>query len=203
MHAGGQAVVGVVRTQGGGGGGIELSRRFNPVQSRLPMHPSGRCGARTRSEAAHQPDNPAYFFPATKSTRAALHVSLRSVRIPFRQVAIWPRPRPALAQCSFTSGLHAFATAAVLASLTLQASERSLKCSLTQALMRPSPGWISAQYFLISAAHAPIRGCAIALAVVPKSEVPTRSIQTSGSPFIAVTPFCEADQCKHSLSICS
>ncbi|MGA8291772.1 MAG: HGGxSTG domain-containing protein [Rhodoplanes sp.] len=40
------AVVGVVRTPGVG---IERNRRFNPVQSRLPMHLSGRCGARTRS----------------------------------------------------------------------------------------------------------------------------------------------------------
>ena len=133
--------------------------------------------------------NRAYFFPVRTATRASLHVSLRSARASLRQVAIRPRPPPALAQCFFTSGLHAFATAAVLASLALQASERSLKCSLTQALTRPSPGWISTQCFQISVAHAPVRGCAIALAAVPKSEPPTRSIRTSGSHFIAVLLF--------------
>ena len=122
-------------------------------------------------------------------TRAALQVSLRSARASLRQVAIRPRPRPALAQRSFTSGIHAFATAAVLASLALQASERSLKCSLTHAPMRPSPGWTSAQCFLISAAHTPARGCAIALVVVPKSEAPATSVPTSGSRFIAVLLF--------------
>ncbi len=107
-----------------------------------------------------------------------------------------------LARFAKAAGAGEMVNAPVLASLTLQASERSLKCSLTQALTRPSPGWISAQYFLISAAHAAVRGCAIALAVVPKSEALTRSIQTSGSTFIAITPSCNADQCKYSLSIC-
>ena len=47
VHAGGQAVVGMVETHRGVG--IARNRRNNPMQSRLPMHRSPRCGARTRS----------------------------------------------------------------------------------------------------------------------------------------------------------
>ena len=50
VHAGGQAVVGVVETTGGWGS--QRNRRNNPMQSRLPMHLSPRCGARTRTRDA-------------------------------------------------------------------------------------------------------------------------------------------------------
>ena len=46
VHAGGQAVVGVVAHPGEG---IGRKRRINPMQSKLPMHLSKRCLARTRS----------------------------------------------------------------------------------------------------------------------------------------------------------
>ena len=45
VHAGGQSVV-VSRPTGEG---IKEDRRVNPMQSKLPMHLSKRCGARTRS----------------------------------------------------------------------------------------------------------------------------------------------------------
>jgi hypothetical protein len=45
IHSGGQAVVGVVGTQGVG---ITPNWRINPMQSKLPMHLSRRCGAQTR-----------------------------------------------------------------------------------------------------------------------------------------------------------
>ena len=48
VHAGGQAVVGVVETPPRGVG-IAANRRINPMQSKLPMHLSQRCGARTRT----------------------------------------------------------------------------------------------------------------------------------------------------------
>lgn len=46
VHAGGQAVVGTIERPGVG---IRAERRNNPMQSRLPMHLSPRCGARTRA----------------------------------------------------------------------------------------------------------------------------------------------------------
>jgi hypothetical protein len=46
VHSGGQAVVSVVESAGVG---IAQNRRINPMQSRLPMHRSPRCSARTRS----------------------------------------------------------------------------------------------------------------------------------------------------------
>ena len=46
VHAGGQAVVGMVETPGEGDA---RNQRINPMQSRLPMHLSLRCGAKTRS----------------------------------------------------------------------------------------------------------------------------------------------------------
>ncbi len=45
VHAGGQAVVGTVETQGAR---IFGNQRINPMQSKLPMHCSPRCGAKTR-----------------------------------------------------------------------------------------------------------------------------------------------------------
>jgi hypothetical protein len=42
VHAGGQAVVGMLETPGGGDQG---NQRKNPMQSRLPMHLSPRCRA--------------------------------------------------------------------------------------------------------------------------------------------------------------
>jgi hypothetical protein len=45
VHAGGQAVVGAVETRGEG---IDGNQRINPMQGKLPMHLSKRCGARTR-----------------------------------------------------------------------------------------------------------------------------------------------------------
>jgi hypothetical protein len=49
MHAGGQAVVGVVQTRGD-----RAKSEDQAMQSRLPMHLSKRCGARTRSGSACQ-----------------------------------------------------------------------------------------------------------------------------------------------------
>ena len=46
VHAGGQAVVGMVEARGEG---MEGDQRNNPMRSKLPMHRSPRCGARTRS----------------------------------------------------------------------------------------------------------------------------------------------------------
>jgi hypothetical protein len=46
VHSGGQAVVGVVEPRGEG---IARNQRINPMQGKLPMHHSLRCGARTRS----------------------------------------------------------------------------------------------------------------------------------------------------------
>jgi hypothetical protein len=46
VHAGGQAVVGMVETPGEGD---RPKSEDQPMQSRLPMHLSLRCGARTRS----------------------------------------------------------------------------------------------------------------------------------------------------------
>ena len=43
IHEGGQAVVGIVTP----GVGIDRNQRINPMQRRLPMHLSRRCGART------------------------------------------------------------------------------------------------------------------------------------------------------------
>ena len=45
VHAGGQAIVGMVETPGGGD---RTNRRINPMHSKLPMHLGPRCGARTR-----------------------------------------------------------------------------------------------------------------------------------------------------------
>jgi hypothetical protein len=46
VHAGGQAVVGLVESPRGG---INRNQRINSVQNKLPMHLSRRCGARTRN----------------------------------------------------------------------------------------------------------------------------------------------------------
>ena len=46
VHAGGQAVVGMVETPGEE---IDRNQRINLMQSKLPMHLGPRCGGRTRS----------------------------------------------------------------------------------------------------------------------------------------------------------
>ncbi len=46
VHSGGQAIVGMVETPGEG---IDRNQRINPMQSKLPMHMSPRCRARTRA----------------------------------------------------------------------------------------------------------------------------------------------------------
>jgi hypothetical protein len=48
------------------GMGIALNRRNNPMQSRLPMHRSRRCGARTRNGSQCQ-------SPAMASGRCRMH----------------------------------------------------------------------------------------------------------------------------------
>ena len=63
VHAGGQAVVGTVETPGEG---IDRNQRINPMQSRLPMHLSPRCGARTRSRSPCQ-------SPAMPNGRCRMH----------------------------------------------------------------------------------------------------------------------------------
>jgi hypothetical protein len=45
VHAGGQAVVGTIETRGEG---LDGNQKINPTQSKLPMHLSRRCRARTR-----------------------------------------------------------------------------------------------------------------------------------------------------------
>jgi hypothetical protein len=47
VHEGGQAIVGHVEATGG----IDGDLRINPMQNKLPMHLSPRCGARTRSKS--------------------------------------------------------------------------------------------------------------------------------------------------------
>jgi hypothetical protein len=66
VHAGGQAVVGMVETQGVG---IDGNQRINPKQSKLPMHLSKRCGARTRSGSRCR-------SPAMPNGRCRLHGGL-------------------------------------------------------------------------------------------------------------------------------
>jgi hypothetical protein len=66
VHAGGQAVVGMVETQGVG---IDGNQRINPMQSKLPMHLSKRCGARTRSGSRCR-------SPAMPNGRCRLHGGL-------------------------------------------------------------------------------------------------------------------------------
>jgi hypothetical protein len=63
VHAGGQAVVGMVETPGGG---IERNQRINPMQSNLPMHVSPRCRARTRKGSECQ-------SPAMPNGRCRMH----------------------------------------------------------------------------------------------------------------------------------
>jgi hypothetical protein len=63
VHSGGQAVVGVVGTRGVG---ITPSWRINPMRSKLLMHLSRRCGARTRSGSQCQ-------SPAMPNGRCRMH----------------------------------------------------------------------------------------------------------------------------------
>jgi hypothetical protein len=63
VHAGGQAVVGMVEHRGVG---FNRNQRINPMQSSLPMHLSSRCGARTRSGSACQ-------SPAMPNGRCRMH----------------------------------------------------------------------------------------------------------------------------------
>jgi hypothetical protein len=48
VHTGGQAVVGMVETPGGGGKG---NQRINPMQGKLPMHLSRQCGVWSADKA--------------------------------------------------------------------------------------------------------------------------------------------------------
>src|SRR5437016_12381081 len=64
VHAGGQAVAGMVETPGVGS---DRNQRINPVQSKLPMH--RRCGARTRSGSRCQ-------SPAMPNGRCRMHGGL-------------------------------------------------------------------------------------------------------------------------------
>ena len=64
VHAGGQAVVGVIAPPGGAG--INQNQRIDPMQSKFPMHLSSRCGARTRSGSACQ-------SPAMPNGRCRMH----------------------------------------------------------------------------------------------------------------------------------
>ena len=63
VHAGGQAVVGMVESPGGGD---HRNQRINPMQSKLPMHLSPRCGARTRNGSECQ-------SPAMPNGRCRMH----------------------------------------------------------------------------------------------------------------------------------
>jgi hypothetical protein len=63
VHEGGQAVVGMVETPGVGG---TQNQRINPMQSKLPMHLSLRCGARTRKGSQCQ-------APAMRNGRCRMH----------------------------------------------------------------------------------------------------------------------------------
>ena len=63
VHSGGQAVVGVVGTPGGGG---RAKWRNNRMQSKLPMHLSPRCRARTRA-------GPPCQSPAMTNGRCRMH----------------------------------------------------------------------------------------------------------------------------------
>ena len=63
VHAGGQAVVGTVETRGEGMVG---NQRINPMQSKLPMHSSPRCGAKTRRGSW-------CLSPATPKGRCRMH----------------------------------------------------------------------------------------------------------------------------------
>jgi hypothetical protein len=94
-----------------------------------------------------------YLLPMTALTEAALQVSLRFAIAFWRQAAIRKRPRRTSAHSFLTSGAHALTTAAALPRLCLHLSERSPRCSLTQAPTRPSPGCTSPQCILMSAAH--------------------------------------------------
>jgi hypothetical protein len=63
VHPGGQAVVGTVETPGGGD---RANQRINPMQSKLPMHLSRRCGARSRRGSQCQ-------SPAMPNGRCRMH----------------------------------------------------------------------------------------------------------------------------------
>jgi hypothetical protein len=64
VHAGGQAIVGNV---GNPGEGFSRNQRNNPMQSKLPMHLSPKCGARTKSSG-----KPCQS-PAMKNGRCRMH----------------------------------------------------------------------------------------------------------------------------------
>ena len=80
---------------------------------------------------------------------------------PRMQVTFWMPPLEA--HCCFSmSARHVFLAAAISASLALHTSEMSATRSLRQVAMRPPPGLMVPQAFLISAAQAPRPDCAIA-----------------------------------------
>jgi hypothetical protein len=62
VHSGGQAVVGTVEAPGGG----DRTKSEDPMQSKLPMHLSLRCGAKTRKGNACQ-------SPAMPNGRCRMH----------------------------------------------------------------------------------------------------------------------------------
>jgi hypothetical protein len=68
VHAGGQAVVGMVETPGGGD---RQRLEEQPMQSKLPMHLSPRCSARTRRASRCQ-------SPAMPNGRCRMHGGLSS-----------------------------------------------------------------------------------------------------------------------------
>src|SRR6185369_16374790 len=84
---------------------------------------------------------------------ADLHSSLRLRRADFRQDTFSVR-LCASAQCCFTSAVHVFAAAAVVANSVWHGSDRSFMWSFTQAAIRPCPGFTSAQSVLMSDRHA-------------------------------------------------
>ena len=82
VHTGGQAVVGMVETPGGGGKG---NQRINPMQGKLPMHLSRQCGARARRGSRCR-------SPAMPNGRCRMHGGMspgapRGTRMPSSTVA--------------------------------------------------------------------------------------------------------------------
>ena len=100
-----------------------------------------------------------YSLRVTTAAIAALQSSPSFVRASLTQATFWMRRRT-VPHCPSTSVRHVFPAAATSASLALHTSERSVRCSLTQAAIRLLPGWMLAQAFFISASQAPNRDCA-------------------------------------------
>src|SRR5450631_2167233 len=93
------------------------------------------------------------------------------------QTSIRPPPGFTSAQIFLMSSPQAFQTAAALTRTTWHGAERSLKCDLIQALMRPSPGCTPAHCDLTSATHCVAIGCcAIALVAESRTMAPIAKI---------------------------